>query len=248
MPDNRFFYPDSYRSGQRVTLTGEEAHHIKDVMRCQIEETIELVNGLGDLAHATITSLHKTEVVLEIGDVLHSPQKPFRIASALPLLRPSPFDWACEKLVEIGVDDLLLYPADLSERHDLKEHGIQRIKKLIESALKQSGRLFSPTIHFYASLDEVLSYFTGSIIWAEKCDESVPLVHYLHEQKTRETCLLLSGPEKGWSDREKRLLFKRATPVLLTDTILRAETAAISLAAITASHMISCTPRSNKRE
>lgn len=230
MSHHRFFYPHLMIQGQPLLLENEEAHHIKDVMRCLSGQHIEIINGKGQLAQATIVSIVKQTVHLTITHIDECLKTPTLISSALPLLRPGHFDWALEKLVEIGVDHISIYPAELSERKEMSENFHRRVHKIIESATKQSDRLFMPTIDFHLSLKALLDTFCGTCIWAEKNESSIPLLTALDSLTTQQPLLLLSGPEKGWSVKEKELLSIKALPVLLSQTTLRAETAAIVLA------------------
>ena len=229
MPHNRFF-TDSDFSHTDIVIQGEEAHHMKDVMRLEVHDTIELINGRGSLAHARITKIAKTDLSLTIEKVeICKKEKPI-LCSGLPLLRPSHFDWALEKLVELNVDTIFIFPADLSERKEMYDSFSKRCKKIVESAMKQSGRLFSPELVLAHSLHEIL-LTKGTIFWADESAEKT-LVQTLHKGGVVPPLLLLTGPERGWSDREKESLRQKGDPVLLGKTTLRAETAAVLMAGV----------------
>lgn len=205
---------------------------MKNVMRLQVDEHIELINGKGLLAQAKIVSISKTDILTEIQHVLSCTKKPPFVRTALPLLRPGHFDWALEKVVELGVDHIALFIADLSERKETGQNFMKRCEKIIESAMKQSGRLFHPTLSFSHSLQKLLSEESALVLWADE-SASTSLLERLEQQKGENSFLLLSGPEKGWSDQEKKLLSTKTDPVLLSSNTLRAETAAILMAGIT---------------
>ena len=236
MPYNRFFISTSFNDPS-LTMKDEEMHHMRDVMRLHIGDTIELINGKGQLAYASVTKIAKKELQLTIERVETFTKKTPFLSVALPLLRPSHFDWAVEKLVELGVDRLLLFPANLSERKEISPSLLKRTDKLIASAMKQSGRLFSPEVCTYSSLDELLKTNEGLVLWADE-SATKTLLDTLIERKNREQLILLSGPEKGWSKMEKKLLPKKGHPVLLSKNTLRAETAAILMTGI-AQHTVS---------
>lgn len=231
MPHNRFFIDSPLNLHSEALLTGDEAHHLKDVMRCQIGDLVELVNGKGELASATVSSYTKKEVVLQIESVEKMKEPPARLIMALPMLRPGHMDWAIEKAVELGIDRLILYPAAQSEKKELYDTVLRRLEKIVLSATKQSGRLFTPELKTAKSLAHILNDFSGEIIWAEKSENSMPILKKLEMIPKNTPLLLLSGPEKGWSEKEKNILFERSAPVLLSNNILRAETAALILVA-----------------
>lgn len=228
MPHNRFFSSSDFESSS-LHIEGEEAHHMKDVMRLQVGDAIELINGRGKLAHARVTKRGKADITLVLEKVNSFEKKEIAFCTGLPLLRPGHFDWALEKLVELDVDRIALFPADLSERKEMHDSFLKRSHKLVESAMKQSGRLFAPDLLFFGSLHEVLSSIQAFVLWADESAEET-LLHRLQEHKLHPPYLLLSGPEKGWSEKERDLLREKGAPVLLTKTTLRAETAAILLA------------------
>lgn len=231
MPHNRFFIDMPLLPHQEVDMPHDEAHHMKEVMRCTVGDVVELVNGQGQLAYAQIVSSSKKALRLLIESISTSLQKPMRMILALPLLRPGPMDWVVEKSAELGIDQLILYPADFSERQDISPAVDARIHKLIISAMKQSGRFFLPSIQKKTSLEEILRDHPSDIMWADKQERSIPILEKL-ALKHSPPLLLLAGPEKGWSKEEKELLEKRDSPVLLSEHILRAETAALSLVSI----------------
>ena len=229
MPHNRFF-TDSDFSHTDIVIQGEEAHHMKDVMRLEVQDTIELINGRGSLAHARINKISKVDLSLTIEKVeICKKEKPI-LCSGLPLLRPSHFDWALEKLVELNVDTIFIFPADLSERKEMYDSFSKRCKKIVESAMKQSGRLFSPELILSHDLHDIL-LTSGTILWADESAQKT-LIKTLQEEVVAPPLLLLTGPEKGWSDREKEALRQRGGSVLLGKTTLRAETAAVLMAGI----------------
>lgn len=229
MPHNRFFTENRLNAHDTVCLTGDEAHHIRNVMRSEIGEMVELVNGMGQIANAKISAFTKKEVHLELESVQESPKQPKRLFLALPLLRPGPFDWVVEKAVELGVDCLIIYPAAQSEKKEISDNMLRRLEKLVFSATKQSGRLFTPEIQIAKSIEDILTTFSGEIVWADKNEHSMPILEKLKGLQKEAPLVLLAGPEKGWSTKEKQLLAQKATPVLLSHNVLRAETAAIVL-------------------
>lgn len=232
MPHNRFFTEQTLFPDTKIRLSFDEAHHVRDVMRVQPNESVELVNGQGQIAEATLFACSKKEVELKIISVKESAKKPSKLFLGLPLLRPAPFDWTIEKATELGVDEIILYPAAQSEKKEISDNMLHRTEKLILSATKQSGRLFTPMTRAVLSLEEIVSTFPGTILWADKTDKSIPMLERIAEIDIETPLLLLAGPEKGWSKEEKQLLQSKAPPVLLAHTILRAETAALTMVAL----------------
>lgn len=138
-------------------------------------------------------------------------------------MRGAKLDWIIEKVVELGVNHIQLFPAERSEEIVPK---IERLQSIVKSALKQSGALWMPRVELVGKVKT----------WVEK-DYPLPLFFgSLRPGAVRLPGLLLpphwiwcAGPEAGWTEAEERhLLALGATPLRLCQQILRAETAAIS--------------------
>ncbi|NBU62488.1 MAG: 16S rRNA (uracil(1498)-N(3))-methyltransferase, partial [Chlamydiae bacterium] len=66
MPANRYFSPQELCVGSAITLEAVEALHLKTVMRNEVGDSVEIVNGKGVLGYATIEEISKKSVVLKI--------------------------------------------------------------------------------------------------------------------------------------------------------------------------------------
>ena len=56
MPADRFFTPAPLQTST-ISLEGEEFHHLVKVMRIRPGETVELINGRGELAKSQLLPL-----------------------------------------------------------------------------------------------------------------------------------------------------------------------------------------------
>ncbi|OGN56403.1 MAG: hypothetical protein A3D96_05155 [Chlamydiae bacterium RIFCSPHIGHO2_12_FULL_44_59] len=217
MPVDRFFH-DSDLTGE-VQLEGAEMHHFH-VMRKQAGDTIELVNGHGSVAKAKVLTLSKKAVLLTIVSLSHTPIPPPQLTLAIPFMRPSKLEFTLEKCVELGADAFYLYPAQFSEKENFSTHQMSRLESIVISAMKQCGRLDLPSIACTSLLDclsQELPLYFGDPIGQKKTIPNDP-------------CIIITGPEKGFSAEEKELLHQKGSPIRLGDYILRAETAPIAAA------------------
>lgn len=218
MPAERF-YIDADLAGT-LTLTGPEQHHLAHVMRIRIGEQIELVNGRGALATAEVVSISKRDATLTVLSATQTPLSPARHILAIPLLRPSKLEFIIEKCTELGADAFWLYPASHSDKDELSEHQLERLNYIAISAMKQSGRLDLPALKIHAHFQDLFGqpypYLFG---------DTRPTAPKLTPQ---EKFVFISGPEKGFSEKELKVLEKQAQGVTLHKNILRAETAPIA--------------------
>ena len=228
MPFNRFYLNDSIHSPSQTFLEGPELHHLAHVMRVRVGETIELINGKGLLAKATVLSLEKTKVLLKIEEIVRSePLLPPKILLGIPLLRPSKLEWIIEKGTELGVDAFLIYPATLSDKKTLSQSVLERLHTLTISAMKQSGRLFLPQLTVFSQFS---SLFTtdATILYGDtrSCAQKINTFSF--------PILFITGPESGFSKEEYTLLEQKGTGVQLNEHTLRAETAPLTAASLLA--------------
>ncbi len=219
MPADRFFLGKPLQ--EPLVLEGEELHHLQ-VMRIRVGETIELVNGQGELAHVKVVRVDKKRAQLEL--ISHQKVAPFKeqliLAQGLPRL--SALEWIIEKGTELGVTKFWLFPADRSEKTDLSSTQLRRLETIQLSALKQCGRLFLPQIVMKPPLSEWSpikgSLFYGALHKAPKL--TAPF---------SDTTLFFIGPEKGLSPTEiEKLHILNVKPISLHENTLRTETAAIA--------------------
>lgn len=224
MPADRFFVAGTLYPS--LALTGAEFHHLK-VMRINPGEEIEVVNGKGAFAKAIVHSIDKQRAQLDLSEIQQQQPQPASFILGIPFMRPSKLEWILEKGTEIGVDAFYLYPAEHSEKLQLSDHQLERFQHVTVSALKQSGRLFLPSLEILASFKELFAT-EGTHLYGDVTPQAPNLLHV----KLERTVLFMTGPERGFSAKEVDILQQKAQGVSLSPHILRAETAPIVAASV----------------
>lgn len=222
MPSDRFFLEGSLEG--KLELTGQEHHHLHRVMRLKENDCVELVNGRGSLAQAKILHLKNRSTLLELHSLKKEAPNPYPLFLAVPFMRPSKLELIVEKASELGAEGFYLYQAQYSEKKKLSSHLLLRLKQIAISSMKQCARLFLPPItpvSFPSLFTQKAEKFYGDL-------EGGPNQRFSAQSPT----LFISGPEKGFSPEEKKLLEKNAQGILLNKHILRAETAPLAATAI----------------
>lgn len=220
MPQNRYFSPVSMKDGDHLFLRDEEHHYLRQVMRQRVGETIDLINGKGTLASGKIVSIEKNETEVALISVIEQTPPAFSLRLVLGFLKPSHFEYACEKATELGVTSFCFFPAKLSEKREISEQYLKRLQNITLSATKQCGRLFLPSIVVKERLQECLD---DSLMLFGDLEASIPI----KSLELSSSISLVIGPESGFSDQERMLLLQKgAKGVLLHQNTLRAETAA----------------------
>ena len=233
MPSERFYLAASYTQGMEVEILGQEQHHLSHVMRVAIGETIELVDGQGALAEALVLRHEKRISLLKIVNVAHFPPPQCLLELVIPMLRASKLELIVEKATELGADAFHFYPADLAEKTDISQNAQERLRLLSISALKQSGRLYLPKFSFASHLEHLLQLPMQVQKLFGDLDPTAPsLFSGLLSLPLPEQILFITGPEKGFSTKERQRLSAQAHCVRLNANILRAETAPITATAL----------------
>lgn len=225
MPENRYFVNAALHKQTTLHLEDEEAMHLIRVMRKKVEDTVELVNGKNQLAHATISSIGKKEAELSITDVKTHPPPQRKLILAQGMTKPANLDLIIEKGTELGATEFWLFPGDKNEKKSLSSHQSERLHKISIAALKQCGRLDLPEIHEKTALDQWSPIPDAEIYFGDISEKAHPFPKTTHAQ----TIIIVIGPEGGFSKNEKEILSKplNAKGIRFNSNILRTETAAI---------------------
>ena len=227
----RFYLPGPWRSPE-LTLDGPEAHHLARVMRLPVGSCVLLFDGQGCEARATVIGLEKRDVQLRIIDqstaALPTPV-PITLAVAPP--KGDRFRWLVEKATEIGVARLipLLTKRTVVDPGDAK---LDKLRQTMLAACKQSGRSHAMAIDSPTPFAAVLEQRSSqqSLLFDPSGNRAAnfsdpPATGYL----------LFVGPEGGFDRQEVEAATAAQVAIArLGRTILRAETAAVAVAALVA--------------
>ncbi len=226
MPHDRFYLNSQFQKEAEVELSGEEAHHLQ-VMRKREGEIIELVNGQNQLARAKILSFGKKQIALQVLGITHKEPSKNKIILCQALCRPNRLDTIVEKGTELGMDELWLFPGQLSEKKELTPNQLERLHTITIAAMKQCGRLDLPKIIVKEPLLKWQKLPENMIFYFGDTDEKAPWIQNCVKKATQ--CVVMIGPEAGFSDAETEFLRNAgAQGVRLHSNILRTETAAIA--------------------
>ena len=226
---NFFYTPAKYIDEQKkeLQLTGEEAHHLINVLRYQTGQEVDVVDGEGKHFTGTISLIRKKEVWVEIHSV--NQQTGSLTSLALGVIKNRQrLEFAIEKAVEMGAGRILLFDAMNSEKSKVR---LNRIRKIVLSAMKQSLRAHLPEVQFYQSLEKVIERQKEETFLVAH-EKSNPIaqnpVDWAEIRRLPHTVFI--GPEGGFADEEIRQLGgdHRAYIVYLGKARLRTETAVVA--------------------
>ena len=102
MPSERYYIEKALKKGDLIPLQDQEFHHLVRVMRAKAGEEIEVINGQGCLATATVKSIEKRQALLSINECQHLAKPCFEVILAQAIPRINRLDFILEKGTELG--------------------------------------------------------------------------------------------------------------------------------------------------
>jgi 16S rRNA (uracil1498-N3)-methyltransferase len=225
MPAERYFLDAPFSVDASLSLEGSELHHLSRVMRARSGDQIELVNGRGELAQATLLSLDKHRAALHL-TALHTEKSSANVILAQGIPRFNRLEFILEKGVELNASAFWLFPSVHSEKETFSPNQHQRMHTLTVAALKQCGRLDLPPVIIKPPLSQ-WEIPEGTLLFGDTRQTAPLLSSYPLSQKP---IFLFIGPESGFHPSELAILEQRfkAQGVKLHRNILRTDTAAIA--------------------
>ncbi len=217
--------------GGAAVARGAQAHHLARVARLQAGEQVEVSDQV--TAYRALTeSCTPAEVRFRIEGALPAEPEFPRLSVVLAIVKFARFEWAVEKLTELGVHSITPLIAARSDTKLVQsaEKRAERWRRIALEAAQQSRRLAAPTLAVpTAFADIVQDCGSDAKLLAEPAGAPVASVRCGHETT------VLVGPEGGWTQQESQLAYESGFEAAsLGRNVLRAETAAVALAAICA--------------
>lgn len=220
-----FYEPNIKES---LTLSEEESNHCVQVLRRTAGDEVVVTDGVGNLYHCVITNPHRKHCELRIERVerpqaLHEGWIRIGIAPTKNIDRT---EWAIEKCVEMGADEMVLLVCDHSER---KTVNIDRLQKIVVSAAKQSLKARFPILKPLTKMTDLAiegdRFIAHCIEGYKATDDKRALKDKI--VRGHETTVLI-GPEGDFSPEEVKWALEQGyEPVSLGAARLRTETAAV---------------------
>lgn len=228
----RFFIEKDHITENTASLTGQDARHLKDVLRLNVGDTVLLLDGQGMEYQAGITAIQPGQVDLIIhSSNPRSKESPVSITVAQAFLKDKKMDVLLRQLTELGMTRFLPFYASRSVARPDKDRlktRMARWETIARESIKQCERTRLPEISDTLSFDAMLNAAGSSdlkIMFWEK--ESAPLQTQTLEPHGSITILL--GPEGGFTDGEAcAAKGKGFITASLGPRILKAETASIT--------------------
>jgi len=235
---HRFYAPPDSFSENGVLLSEDESRHALKVLRVEEGERITVIDGVGGtflVEVGPVTRKRVSGLIIERTENEGESGSPMHIALSI-LNQPARWETFLEKAVELGCSRITPLISQRTQSPRLK---MRRMHSIVISALKQSGRSRMPQLDEPTKLDDLLEVGEGMrIICHESSPDAKRLDQILGEQAPGASTTALIGPEGGFSEGEVARANEQGwTTVWLGPRRLRAETAAITVAATISQHL-----------
>jgi 16S rRNA (uracil1498-N3)-methyltransferase len=216
-----FVDPELLAAGELV-VRGDEHHYLAHVRRARPGDAVELLDGAGRRAAATIARIGERETaIVACAPEAIAAAPPF-VRALVPLIKGDRMDSCIEKLVEVGVDAIVVWPAARSvarlddARRDAR---LAKYRAIAQAAARQSGRAQVPDVGAVDSLAAALAALPDGmrLVLDPTSDASL-------DAGDATDITLVSGPEGGLAPDELDRL-SGFVAVGLGPRVLRAETA-----------------------
>ena len=209
-----------------ISFPEDESKHIVRVLRMREGDGFYVTDGKGNMYDAELIDAHPKRATVILSNQRRGYDvRDFRVSIAIaPTKLNERTEWFLEKATEIGIDEVKLFSSYHSERRTVN---LERFKKIVVSAMKQSVKSKMPQLDEMVSFDKLVRQdFAGQkfIAWIDE-DVNEQLCDLY---KKGENALVLIGPEGDFSKEEVALAKDNGfIPVSLGDARLRTETAAV---------------------
>ena len=229
---SQFYLPGPWSNQPQIAPT-TLTHHLR-VRRIRNGESIQVFNGVGQVAKAQISDLSSDKALyLDLSDIQDDLSKEPRYPIVLiqGIAGGDKMDWIIEKAVELGVTHIIpTQTARAIVKLDAKraQKRLEHWQAIIIAACEQSGRSVLPSISAIQSFEESLTSTHSDLLKIVLTPRGSMSLISIAKRSPGQGISLLIGPEGGFSDTEEaqasRGGFLAAT---LGSRILRTETAGI---------------------
>jgi len=155
---------------KEITFSKEESKHIVKVLRKKEGDFLNITNGQGYLFKAKINLASTNKCIAQIIEIELQEKPKIHIHLAVaPTKMNDRYEWFLEKATEIGIQEITPIICDHSERKVIK---IERYKKIIQSATKQSLRYHMPKINDALPFNDFIKNHENETLYIAHCEET----------------------------------------------------------------------------
>lgn len=225
---------------ERITITGQDAHHIGYSLRSKAGDRLTIVDTNGEVAVMEIKSFTADTVDLGLVErIIADTESPIELTLAMCLPKADKMDFIVQKATELGAVAVQpLRSANCVVKYDEKKCEARREKwqRIADEAVKQCGRTAIPQIKQIMDLTDWLKTVQNdeslTAIMCYEAEDKLTIGRFLNTCQGKKYAVLI-GPEGGFSLGEVEAAEQAGVAcVTLGPRILKAETAAVTTLSI----------------
>ncbi len=224
-----FFNQNITLDTKQITFNKEESRHIVRVLRKKEGDILHITNGNGCLFSVKIAIASDKKCLATVTKKEEKPNnRDYYLHVAIaPTKNNDRLEWFLEKATEIGIDEITPIICDNSERKVVK---IERLSKIVQSAMKQSLQFTLPKLNDPVKLSAFIKQDFTTQLFIAHCEEKKD-EKFLKDTATKNAkYTILIGPEGDFSAKEiAQALTAKFTPISLGKNRLRTETAGLNV-------------------
>ena len=164
-----FYTPNITKTSDTFTFDKTESRHIVKVLRKRTGDQLFITNGNGELFTSEIIDSNDKSCTVKINQI-ETKEKPWdyylHIAIA-PTKSIDRFEWFLEKVTEIGIDEITPLLCEHSERKVIK---MDRLTRILESAMKQSLKFQLPKLNNLTSFSDFIEQNNDEDLFIAHCE------------------------------------------------------------------------------
>ena len=242
--------PDKLKAGASIEVGNEDHNHLTRALRAKVHDKVNIgvLNHKTEL-HSSITQITSKNTLLTVSSV-----EPWPIKAKTCVLVGNPkiktTDFIVEKLVELGVTDIIFFKASRSQK-EANSSRSHRLERIVLAAMKQSNARVKAEISLKEDLSSALKSISSNdekpLIKLLCKPQATNFTHFMQNNQEETIKLknseenadlyLLVGPEGGLTKEEETLAeISGFRAVSFSENILRVETAVI--AAVTTTQLL----------
>jgi 16S rRNA (uracil1498-N3)-methyltransferase len=225
-----------------LVLDANEARHLRDVLRLEAGASVEAFDDAGNVATGVLIAIGR-HLAVNVESLREPSPRAFELIIAAAVPKGERADWMIEKLSELGVAEFIPLAAARSVVLPEGKNKRERWMRIATEAAKQSRRSGVMRINELTNLQDVIRLIDATnheVGWYFSTGgDARSIVTVVAKLQEIRSIVALIGPEGGWTDDELAAFANAGlTPVRLTGTVLRVETAAVAAAAVIESTVI----------
>ena len=208
----RFFVKSEQIAQNTINITGEDVKHIKNVLRKQVGDNLEICNQeTSETYKCEISEIREQEIINNIIEQISNTEDKIKVDIYQGLPKADKMELIIQKSIELGVNAII--PVEMKRcvvKLDSKSESkkIERWQKIAESAAKQSGRSTVPEIRKIIKIDDIVKLkelYDSIIVCYENEKENYiknELLKLKKENKQEIRIAIVIGPEGGLEEKD----------------------------------------------